>query len=165
MDELWSVIDDYPNYSVSSLGRIRNNTTGRFIKPRPAWNGYMRVCLYDGHGRPQEALVHRLVARAFCEGFTDELDVNHIDGSKHNNDMGNLEWCTRSDNLKHAYKTGLAKSPRNRCRPVRIVETGEVFESVRDCARFLGCMHSNISLCLNGYQNTCYGYHFEFVEQ
>ena len=166
MLERWVVIDDYPNYSVSSNGRVMNNKYGRILKTRPDTKGYHRVCLYNNSNeRGSEMLVHRLVAEAFCDGYQDGLDVNHIDGCKDNNIVDNLEWCTRSENLKHCYQTGLRDSPKNRCKSVRILETGEVFDSVRDCARYLGCEHSNISLCLHGSQKTCKGYHFEFYNE
>lgn len=163
MNEIWCVINRYPKYSVSNKGRIKNNITNRVLKPRPDNKGYMRVCLYETEGgHCKDLLIHRLVAEAFCIGARDDLDVNHIDGRKSNNFPENLEWCTRSYNLKHSYRTGLRDSPHNRCKRVRIVETGEVFNSVRECARFLGCEHSTISQCLNGYLKTCKGYHFEF---
>ena len=162
--EIWLDIEGYPNYQVSSMGRIKNIKTNNFLKPRPDASGYLRVYLFDGHGNGRDKLVHRLVADAFYDGCHDGLDVNHLNGLKSDNFIGNLEFCTRSDNLKHAYRTNLRDRPQNRCKPVRIVETGEVFNSVRECARYLGCRHSNISLCLSGVQNTCYGYHFEFCK-
>lgn len=162
--EIWLAIEKYPKYEVSSNGQVRNKNTGQVLKPRPASNNYLRVCLYDNaNDKPKDELVHRLVADTFFDGNHNGLDVNHIDGVKDNNFIGNLEWCTRSENLKHCYRTGLRDSPHNRCRPIRIVETGEIFDSVRECARYLGCEHSNISLCLHGKQQSCYGYHFEFV--
>ena len=54
--------------------------------------------------------IHRLVAIHFCEGYSEELVVNHIDGNKNNNKATNLEWVTRSENDKHAYKMKLRKS-------------------------------------------------------
>lgn len=161
--ELWLNIVDYPNYEVSSDGRVRNKHTGKFLKPRPDSQGYMRVYLYDGHGRGRDMLLHRLVADAFYDGDHTDLVVNHLDGCKDNNFVANLEWCTHSENLKHAYRTELRDSPHNRCKPVRIIETGEVFSSVRECARYVGCQHSNISLCLNGHLKSACGYHYEFV--
>lgn len=52
-------------------------------------------------------LVHRLVAKAFLEKPDGKDFVNHIDGVKQNNNASNLEWCTRSENMKHAYRHGL----------------------------------------------------------
>ena len=107
-------IDDYGDkYSVSSLGRIRNNDTWEILKPHEIKGGYLRVNLYPRgnakHGSKRR-LVHRIVAFAFLyddyiEGIT--TDVNHIDGNKHNNSVENLEWCTRTHNAQHAQRTGL----------------------------------------------------------
>ena len=52
--------------------------------------------------------IHRLICIAF-HGDNKRLEVNHIDGNKSNNKPCNLEWCTRSENVKHAFKIGLAK--------------------------------------------------------
>jgi hypothetical protein len=48
------------------------------------------------------------VAEHFLEEPNEfQTDINHIDGNKQNNTVSNLEWCTRSENMKHAIKTGL----------------------------------------------------------
>ena len=51
--------------------------------------------------------IHRLISLTFLGNS--ELSVNHIDGNKLNNSIKNLEYCTMSDNIKHAFKTGLKK--------------------------------------------------------
>lgn len=80
--------------------------------------------------------------------------MNHKDGNKRNNHISNLEWNTMSENITHAYRNGLKQRPDNADSPkckVRIVETGEVFESIGSCAR-----------AINGDQ-AHKGYHFEAV--
>lgn len=163
MAELWMDINDCPNYTVSSNGRVMNKNTGKVLKPRPDRKGYQRVSVRCDDGMIHDKLIHRIVADAFYDGDHDGLDVNHIDGKKDNNFIGNLEFCTRSDNLKHAYRTDLREPPQNRCRPIRIVETGQTYKSVRDCSRQLGCNHSIISNCLNHRQKKYKGYRFEYV--
>ena len=51
--------------------------------------------------------VHRIVATKFIPNPNNYTDVNHIDGNKQNNNVKNLEWCTRAENLQHAIATGL----------------------------------------------------------
>ena len=51
--------------------------------------------------------VHRVVADTFFDGDHSKMDVNHIDGNKLNNHISNLEWCSRKDNIDHAFINGL----------------------------------------------------------
>lgn len=88
---------------VSNTGLIRNKR-GVIRKTSVAKNGYERVGF---HGGQTTVAVHRLVARAFCEGHDEHLEVNHKDGDKLNNVAENLEWVTKSDNIKHAFANGL----------------------------------------------------------
>jgi len=88
---------------VSTNGLIRNKH-GLIRKTNVSKKGYERVGFYGGQ---ETVFVHRLVARAFCEGYESNLQVNHKDGDKLNNDASNLEWVTISENVKHAFRTGL----------------------------------------------------------
>jgi hypothetical protein len=81
--------------------RILANNTDRF---RP--HVQKTVCLYK-EGKRHGKLVHRLVAEAFIPNPDAKPDINHIDGDSLNNNVENLEWATKSENMRHAQKTGL----------------------------------------------------------
>lgn len=113
MKEIWKDIEGYEGlYKVSDKGRVaslhpHNCKDERFqIIHQHKVRGYPRVELYRGVGR-RKYLVHILVANAFIPKIEGKNEINHIDGNKLNNSVGNLEWCTRSENMKHAYDSGL----------------------------------------------------------
>jgi hypothetical protein len=95
-DEEWRVIAGFPNYSVSNLGRVRNDTTQRILRPGIGTNGYYQVCLYN-QGRSATKPIHKLVATAFL-GDSEGREVNHKDINKLNCHLSNLEYCSHSEN-------------------------------------------------------------------
>jgi hypothetical protein len=107
MSETWKPIVGLEDCGwVSDMGRVRGKS-GKIRKTFVGNSGYERVGF---HGGQTTVTVHRLVARAFCEGYADHLEVNHKDGDKLNNAADNLEWVTKSENIKHAHKLGLRHS-------------------------------------------------------
>jgi hypothetical protein len=111
--EYWKPIIGYEGlYEVSNLGRIKSvkryGTLGGIIIP---WNNskkapYLRVGLSKNNKR-KRLLVHRLVAEAFIPNPNNLKEVNHINGNKQDNKVDNLEWNSKSQNHKHAFKLGL----------------------------------------------------------
>ena len=100
------VFVDIPDthYQIGSCGNIRNKNNGRINVPFDRnRTGYVRAILFDGNGGKKRYFVHRLVAQAFIPNPENKPQVNHIDGDKTNNCVENLEWATRSENMKHAY--------------------------------------------------------------
>ena len=92
-------------YSVTSDGRVWGHKRKKFLSLCPNGNGYSVVTL-RGHGKSTKS-VHRLVAEAFLTKIKGKEQVNHIDGDKTNNSVGNLEWCNSSENHLHAiYQLG-----------------------------------------------------------
>lgn len=112
LNEEWRPVKDL-NYEVSSYGRVRNKNTHKILLSFDMnRTGYIRVNLYN-KGKKKRYFIHRLVAEAFLPKIQGKDFVNHKDGNKRNNELGNLEWCNASENMKHSYhilknKTGFA---------------------------------------------------------
>lgn len=93
---------------VSPDGKFINVRTGKPIKPGPINDGYWKISIFY-QGKTTNWYVHRLLARTFI-GRPDRhldkdhsvLEVNHIDTDKSNNTLGNLEWVTPVENIRHA---------------------------------------------------------------
>jgi hypothetical protein len=108
--EQWKIIEEAPKYSISTLGRIKTNKTGRIRSIKCPSKLYTYVNLYVSKNKMKSFRVHRLVAKAFIPNPNKYEYVNHIDGIKKNNEVSNLEWCTASYNTLHAFKSGLMKN-------------------------------------------------------
>ena len=163
--EFWRPIQNFPLYDCSSYGRIRNHKTGRILKTHINTRGYEHLTLRKNN-EPHTERVHRLVALTFLPTSNPErLDVNHIDGNKLNNHVSNLEWCTRSENIRHGIENGLIRTNDygHSRRAIRVVETNEVFSSIRECARKLKLDQSTISQYLLGRCTKVKGHHFELM--
>lgn len=93
-------------YIVTDDGRVYSLRKRLFLAAAPTSRGYLSVNLYDGK-RSSSHTVHSLVALAFIGPRPDGKQVNHIDGDKQNNAPSNLEYVTQSENMRHAFDTGL----------------------------------------------------------
>lgn len=184
--EIWKPvpIKMFKDYEISNTGKVRRNGRERRLFNNPS--GYPAVNLYN-HCKHKTIAIHRLVALAFIPTPDNKLDVNHIDGNKTNNNVDNLEWCTRSENLKHAYKIGLKFFTDKQREAVRKVgmntrnlipqkkrgvegvslENGEkiTFKSVREASCFLGNVtDSAICACCRGRKKTYKGYTWRYTD-
>lgn len=94
-------------YTIDEYGNIYDVEAKKYRKQIEHRKGYMKVSFYI-NGKEKRFFVHRLVLMTFnpVEGM-ESLQVNHIDGNKKNNYIGNLEWCTQSENQKHAFQNDL----------------------------------------------------------
>ena len=109
MIEVWRQIKNYPNYSVSNRGKIKNNKTCLILKPMKARGNYLQVGLYKNKIMKRIA-IHKLVLEAFICKRPPNKQTNHKDGDKANNSVTNLEWVTAQENITHAHKNGLSNS-------------------------------------------------------
>lgn len=112
MEEVWKDVVGFEDYfQISSLGRVFSKRTCKILKLHKNKSGYLLLSTKIG-GRSGKSVcfkVHRLVADAFIENPENKPFVNHKNGVKDFNQVQNLEWCTASENSKHAYENGLAK--------------------------------------------------------
>jgi len=115
MIEEFKCISGYESYyEISNYGRVKtlHNRYKEciFKKPFVRKDGYVVVNLVKDN-KQNTFYLHRLVAGHFIpqDGNILKSEVNHMDGNKQNNQIDNLEWCTISENKKHAYDTGLTK--------------------------------------------------------
>lgn len=94
-------------YYISDSGIIYNAVSNKILNPQLSKKGYLRVGIYINN-KYYRLSVHRMVAATYLgRQYTNHLDVNHIDGDKQNNYYMNLEWVTRSENIKHAFDNRL----------------------------------------------------------
>ena len=169
MEEKWKSIEGYPNYQVSSLGRVkslnyRRTKKEKILKLIKNRNGYLQVNLYKGK-KMKTMYIHILVASAFVQNNSIfNTEINHIDECKTNNCASNLEWCDHIYNINFgSHNERMAKS---KSKPVICIETGKIYPSTIEIERQLGFSNANISRCCNkkyGYK-TVGGYHWEWAD-
>lgn len=168
----WREIPTNSKYLVSDDGRIRRVGSNKDKAVRNK-DGYVVTELYEGGSR-SHVRVHRMVAEAFIPNPDNKPEINHIDGDKTNNHVSNLEWVTKKENCRHAWDNGLVtpsygmlgKTNPNSGRkgkPFRIIETGEVFNTLQECEEKINGNNRHINDCLRGRQRTHRGYHFEYI--
>lgn len=99
--EKYLPIKDFPNYEVSSLGNIRNIKTKKILKPQKAKRGgYLRIMLYRNN-KGYTITIHRAVALSHLNNPNNYPEVDHKDRNKFNNQLSNLRWITKKDNIQN----------------------------------------------------------------
>ena len=137
-------------YSVERMDALGREQGGLVLKPKYNNRGYLMVSLYK-NGKLKNRTVHRIVAEAFIPNPKGFLEINHKDENKSNNEIFNLEWCTREHNVK--YGTSIERISK-KVRAVNI-GTGEVvtFNSTQEAGR-KGYSASGVSRACRGTYKT-----------
>lgn len=109
MIEIWKDVVGFEGiYQISNTGKVkglpRKYLIERLLKPYISEHGYLMVRLYPSG---KHKTIHRLLAEAFIPNPDNKPFVNHKDANKQNNDLNNLEWVTRLENIHHAVRLGL----------------------------------------------------------
>lgn len=162
-------IKDFPNYIVSSDGKVYNKK-GKELHPNNRHLGYKSVTLCK-NGEKYTKSIHRLVAIAFIPNPLNYPFVNHKDENPANNDVSNLEWCTAEYN--NNYGTRIARqieSQLNRSDCSKAVRQYDLngnfiaeYPSLKEAWRQTNVMRSGISRCCNRYkQSTAGGFVWEW---
>ena len=111
MKEIWKPVIGYHDirgdrFMASNTGKIKSCVTGKVLKTYVGNRGYESLRL-TVDGVKKSITIHRAVALAFIPNPNQYAEINHKDGNKLNNSLNNLEWCTRSQNERHKFDTGL----------------------------------------------------------
>lgn len=149
---------NFPDYEALNDGNIRNRKTGRIMKTQSN-RGYKELTLRKDK-KQYNVRAARIVADSFYDDDHSGLDICYRDGDRQNTAPDNLIFCTRSEAVNRSFESGQREFA-NRVK-VRIVETDEVFRSIRACAIALGneTYRFSIADCLDNPNRTFKGYHF-----
>ena len=166
-------------YQVSSDGFVRSlpdiDGRGRFmpgiiLSATATDGGYSRVLMLG-----KDHKVHRLVAQAFLDNPNNHPQVNHLNGVRTDNQVGNLEWCSNSENQIHKYlvlgaKPAMLGRRGARCaNSKRVIATNVTtgiqtgYESASEAARILGFSQSGISMAARGDLRSYKGFQWQYV--
>lgn len=178
--EQWKKIQGFENYSVSNLGEVRNDISGKKISISSDKDGY-QVCYCFNNGKRKTFRIHQLVARAFIPNPNNYETVDHIKPDKKDNRVVNLMWLSAEENSRKFQLEQITEEQKkvrsNNCKkmqekaykstskPVKCVETNIIYPSICECARKMGIYQSEISRVLQDKRRSAKGYHFEFTDK
>jgi hypothetical protein len=157
IEEQWAEIEGYPDYAVSNLGEVKSLRFNRTLSPRGHSYGLLRVTLYRDRVA-REFYIHHLVAAAFLDSYVPGKQVRHRKENG-NNHVYNLKF---PEGVRLGRLNTDIKEPK--FRRIQVIESGEVFNTIHDCAERLGANASSIYRVLRGERPHHLGYTFKYIE-
>lgn len=141
----WVVIDEFPNYSVSTNGEVRNNTTNYIISTTTNQYGYAQVGLVRD-GRQYKRGLAVLVAETFLPAPPTHQSITpiNVNGDRTDCSVDNLMWRPRWFAVK--YHRQFDEPPRGFRKPIVDVKTGEEFPTSWEAAVKYGLLDREILL-------------------
>lgn len=160
----WTDIKGYKGlYKISKDGQIKTiahiikskdgniyHYKEKILKNRLNKYGYVRVALTKNN-KTKYFVVHRLVWESFVGKIPKNKEINHIDGYRDNNNLANLELCSHKDNIKHSIKILNHKIGGHNVKTTKVkcIETGVVYNSIKEAAQKTGANRVNLSEIIN----------------
>ena len=131
-------IENYPNYYITSFGRVWSNFQGgHWLKPTLNTHGYHQR-YYVSLGRGNKQYIHRLVAEAFLPNPDNLNEVDHIDGDSTNNHVTNLRWVTHQKNMANPITNERIKRNGGALVEIEEIATGKCFWGYDAAAEYSG---------------------------
>lgn len=186
--ENWKDIEGYEGlYQVSDLSRIKSverikafgflgdkPSKEKILSPRVYQHGYSFV-VFRKDKKIYQKTVHRLVGQAFIHNPENKPQINHINGIRSDNRIENLEWCTNSENNKHAYRIlgrkaamlGKCGALNKKSKPVLVTNLKtleqKLFVSLTSACEETKSLIQHASKVCNGKRKTHNGYNFKYA--
>ena len=129
----------------------------KFLKPQKNNNNYLYVNL-SKNGKRKKCYIHRLVAETYLPNLAGLPQVSHIDETRDNNCVDNLCWTTVKDNNNMPLRL------QRHSKRVQCIETGIIYNSIKEAAIKNNINKGNISSVCNGKRQTAGGFHWKYVK-
>lgn len=180
--EIWKDMVEFDNkYQISNKGNVRRKGRKvnsaiqpkgyRYIKPKMVYlqnngNGYLQIYVSINKKRVMK-YVHRMVATYFLKNPLNYNEVNHLDFNRSNNDVSNLEWCSKKQNIRHSFAHNKTRRTNGKT-PVKIIQICEsgniVWKSAKEIGEKLNVDPSGVYKCCKNKLKSVKGHKFKYYD-